>query len=233
MSLCPYCDFVVVAGAAARGPRNPLGAFVAALAARVGLRAEALDAALGRVTPPRRPTPRLGSARSPGRAPLASVYLGGGTPSLLPRRRSPRYRAVRARFGLADGGEVTLEANPGPDERGDLAGFAGRASLGSRWAPRALTTRNCGCSDDDIEPGTSPPRSPRREAAGIAQVNLDLLYDLPGQPWPTWKGRMEAALEMAPDHLSLYALTLDDPDAEGLTGPPGTTCRRLRAPALA
>jgi oxygen-independent coproporphyrinogen-3 oxidase len=58
-------------------------------------------------------------------------------------------------------------------------------------------------------------------AAGIAQVSLDLLYDLPGQRLATWMGTIEAALEMAPDHVSCYALTLDDPEVEGLTGPLG------------
>jgi oxygen-independent coproporphyrinogen-3 oxidase len=52
-------------------------------------------------------------------------------------------------------------------------------------------------------------------------VSLDLLYDLPDQRLATWMGTIEAALEMAPDHVSCYALTLDDPDAEGLTGPLG------------
>ena len=71
VSLCPYCDFVVVAGAATRGPTNRIAAFVAALRAEIALRADALDAAL----------------RSTGlatRPPLATVYLGGGTPTLLP-----------------------------------------------------------------------------------------------------------------------------------------------------
>ncbi len=58
-------------------------------------------------------------------------------------------------------------------------------------------------------------------AGGIRQVSLDLLYDVPGQRLASWAETVEAALELAPDHLSCYALTLDDPDAEGLTGPLG------------
>jgi oxygen-independent coproporphyrinogen-3 oxidase len=57
--------------------------------------------------------------------------------------------------------------------------------------------------------------------AGIATVNLDLLYDLPGQRVATFARTLDQALELAPEHVSLYALTLDDPDAEGLTGPGG------------
>jgi oxygen-independent coproporphyrinogen-3 oxidase len=58
-------------------------------------------------------------------------------------------------------------------------------------------------------------------AGGIASVSLDLLYDVPEASLNDWIETLEAALALEPDHLSLYALTLDDPDAEGLTGPGG------------
>jgi putative oxygen-independent coproporphyrinogen III oxidase len=208
-SLCPYCDFVVVAGAAATGPRNRVGAFVAALLRELDLRADALDAAHG---------PAGGS----GRPPLETAYIGGGTPSLLAADAvAELVDRVRARFGLADGAEVTLEANPGPDDRGDLAGFARagitRLSLGAQSLDdaelRSLGRRHRAGDVADAVLGA--------RAAGIAQVSLDLLYDLPGQRLATWMGTIEAALEMAPDHVSCYSLTLDDPEAEGLTGPLG------------
>jgi oxygen-independent coproporphyrinogen-3 oxidase len=123
-SLCPYCDFVVVAGARAVGPRSRVGAFLAALLCEIDLRAAALDVPYGRPGDPRRP-------------PLATLYVGGGTPSLLSADAvAELVDRVRARFGLAEGAEVTLEANPGPDDRGDLAGFARagvtRLSLGAQ-----------------------------------------------------------------------------------------------------
>ena len=116
---------------------------------------------------------------------------------------------------------MTLEANPGPDDRGDLAGFARagvtRLSLGAQSLDdaelRSLGRRH---RAGDVAEAVLAAR-----AAGIAQVSLDLLYDLPDQRLATWMGTVEAALEMAPDHVSCYALTLDDPDAEGLTGPLG------------
>lgn len=221
-SLCPYCDFVVVAGAAATGPRNRVGAFVAALLHEIDLRATALDAALEASHAAPTAAAASGSPRSPGRAPLGTVYVGGGTPSLLPADAvAELIERVRARFGLADGAEVTLEANPGPDDRGDLAGFARagvtRLSLGAQSLDdaelRSLGRRH---RADDVAEAVLAAR-----AAGIAQVSLDLLYDLPDQRLATWMGTVEAALEMAPDHVSCYALTLDDPDAEGLTGPLG------------
>ena len=58
-------------------------------------------------------------------------------------------------------------------------------------------------------------------AAGIGSVNLDLLTDIPGQTLDSWRATLRAVLDLAPEHVSVYTLTLDDPDAEGLTGPEG------------
>ena len=123
-SLCPYCDFVVVAGAAAVGPRSRVAAYLRAVAVELDLRADALDSAFG--------APGTGS-----RPPLETVYLGGGTPSLLPAEAVAALLAqVRLRYGMAPGAEVTLEANPGPDDRGDLDGLAAagitRLSIGAQ-----------------------------------------------------------------------------------------------------
>jgi oxygen-independent coproporphyrinogen-3 oxidase len=207
VSICPYCDFVVVAGAATRGPRARVAPFVQALLTEIDLRADALDARLG---PPA------------ARAPLASLYLGGGTPSLLPSDAVVAIiERVRTRFGLAVDAEITLEANPGPDERGDAAALlqAGvtRISFGAQALDdeqlRRLGRRHRAADVVDAVRGA-------REA-GIPSLNLDLLYDLPDTDVLSWMTTLDAALDLEPDHLSLYALTLDDPDAEGLTGPTG------------
>ena len=209
VSLCPYCDFVVIAGSAARGPRNRIAQFVAALLVELELRADALDAAFGR-------------PGTPGRPALGSVYLGGGTPSLLPTVEVARLlERVGERFGATDDAEVTIEANPGPDERGDPVGLrsAGvtRISFGAQ-------------SFDDTELRKLGRRHRARHVvdavvaareAGMPSVSIDLLYDIPDTDMATWMRTLDAALELAPDHLSLYALSLDDPVAEGLTGPDG------------
>jgi putative oxygen-independent coproporphyrinogen III oxidase len=209
VSICPYCDFVVVAGAATRGPRARVAAFVQALLTEIDLRADALDDALG----------TLGSGPRP---PLASLYLGGGTPSLLPSGAVVAIiERVRARFGLAADAEITLEANPGPDERGDATALqqAGvtRISFGAQALDdaqlRRLGRRHRAADVADAVRGA-------REA-NIASLNLDLLYDLPDTDVVSWMTTLDGALDLAPDHLSLYALSLDDPDAEGLTGPTG------------
>ena len=221
VSLCPYCDFVVYAGAAARGPKARVSAFVAALHAELDLRADGLDAAFGR-----------------GRPALETVYLGGGTPSLLPASAvGELLDRIRFRFGVADGAEVTLEANPGPDERGDAAALqaAGitRLSIGAQ-AMSAAGLRRLGRRHRvvDVVRAVADAR-----AARIPSISLDLLYDAPDASLGDWIETLDAALALGPDHLSLYALTLDDPDAEGLTGAGGdhlpTTAgaRRWRAAA--
>ncbi|HTK43793.1 MAG TPA: coproporphyrinogen-III oxidase family protein [Patescibacteria group bacterium] len=207
VSHCPYCDFVVVAGREARGPANRIATFVEALEAELALRADELDARWGR----------------PGtRPPLATLYFGGGTPSLLPARTiAELIDLVRTRFGLAPDAEISLETNPGPAERGDAAAQrdAGvtRLSIGAQSFDvaelHALGRRH---APADIAATVAEAR-----AAGIPSVSLDLLYDIPGSSLDTWSRTVDAALALAPDHLSLYALTLDDPDAEGLTGAAG------------
>jgi oxygen-independent coproporphyrinogen-3 oxidase len=212
LSICPYCDFVVVAGSASRGPRNRIAAFITALRREIELRADALDDRWGE--------PEAGAR--PGRSVLRSVYLGGGTPSLLPADEiAGLVELVRARFGLAPGAEVTIEANPGPDERGDARALAiagiSRISYGAQALDdptlSALGRRH---RARDVEAAVREARE-----AGIRSVSLDLLYDVPGGSAEAWSATLEAALALGPDHLSLYALTLDDPDAEGLTGPGG------------
>ena len=223
---CPYCDFVVYAGADARGPRARTGQLYEAVRRELELRADSLDERFGR--------PGDGGPREQ----LRSVYLGGGTPSLVPAEWLSRLMAtVRTRFGLAPKAEVTLEANPGPDERGDAAAFAGagvtRISFGAQSMDagelRRIGRRH---SPADVAAAVAEARS-----AGIASINLDLLYDIPGQSAAAWEETLRAALALAPDHLSLYALTLDDPDEEGSTGaggdhlptPPGARRWRERA----
>ncbi len=153
---------------------------------------------------------------------MRTLYFGGGTPSLAGGEWLERLVAVvRRRYGLAPEAEVTLEANPGPDERGDAAAFAAagvnRLSLGAQSMDagelRRLGRRH---SPGDVAVAVAGAR-----AAGIASISLDLLYDIPGQTLASWRHSLEAALDLGPDHLSLYALTLDDPDAEGLTGEAG------------
>jgi oxygen-independent coproporphyrinogen III oxidase len=225
VSICPYCDFVVFAGAAARGPRNRIDAFLEALEAELELRADALDE-------------RFGRPGSGGRPSLESMYIGGGTPSLIPADAIAHLvEIVASRYGLAADAEVTLEANPGPDERGDPAALRragiGRLSFGAQSLDAAELKR----LGRRHAPGDVAEAVQGARDAGIGSVSLDLLYDLPDSSQSTWIDTLEGAIEIGPDHLSLYALTLDDPDEEGLTGvfgdhlPTRPGARRWRAAA--
>lgn len=212
LSLCPYCDFVVYPGSSARGPASPVEATVAALHRELDLRADEHDGRLGPSDP----------AVAAGRPALGSLYLGGGTPSLLePGQVARLIEHAAERMGLAPDAEVTLEANPGPDERGDLAGFraAGvtRLSIGAQSLDAGLLRRiGRRHAPADVVDAVGEARR-----AGFASIGLDLLVDLPGQSVDDWELTLERALDLGPDHLSVYALTLDDPEAEGLTGPAG------------
>jgi putative oxygen-independent coproporphyrinogen III oxidase len=199
LSICPYCDFVVHGGADARGPANRIAATIDALSIEIRLRA------------PERPL-----------TPLRSLYLGGGTPSLMSAAQVGRLiDDVEDGFGLTLGAEITLECNPGPSDRGDLAGFraagVNRLSIGAQSMVadelRQLGRRH---SPHDVASTVGLARD-----AGFDNISLDVLYDAPGQTLESWQHTLDAALELAPEHLSLYALTLDDPDSEGLTGPTG------------
>jgi putative oxygen-independent coproporphyrinogen III oxidase len=217
LSLCPYCDFVVYTGRAARGPASRVGAFLEALHAELDLRANALDDQFG--APRSAPSTEGGND---GRPALRSIYLGGGTPSLLPARDvGALLDHVERRFGIDAGAEITIQANPGPLDRGDLAGFrsAGvtRLSLGAQ-SLQAPELRRLGRRHAPRDVGESV-RGAR--AAGFRNVSVDLLTDVPGQTLGSWRDTLGAVLALEVDHVSTYALTLDDPEADGLTGPLG------------
>jgi len=200
---------VVYAGSAARGPAARVDAFTGALLTEIGLRADAADAAFG-------------APGSEGRPALETVYLGGGTPTLLPSSSIAGILAlVRGRFGIAEGAEVTIESNPGPDERGvarDLvAAGVNRLSLGVQaFEPGLLRRLGRRHRAADVAAAVAEARD-----AGMMSVSVDLLYDVPGQSEEAWARSVEAAIGLGVDHVSAYALTLDDPDGEGLTGPLG------------
>jgi len=205
LSVCPYCDFVVYAGRSARGSASAIDRFVAALLNDIELRAaDAAHACAGRLPP------------------LASVYLGGGTPSLLAPLQVERILAAcDAHFGIAAGAEVTLEANPGEGERGDLRGFraagVNRLSIGAQSLQPA-ELRRLGRRHSPADVATTVRRA---RAAAFDNLSLDLLYDVPGQTLDSWRATLAATVALTPDHISAYALSLDDPTADGLTGPDG------------
>ena len=140
-----------------------------------------------------------------------TLYFGGGTPSLLsPPQVETLLTTVRRRFGLPPEAEVTLEANPGTVDPDRLRRFRdlgiNRLSLGVQSA-----------HDDELRllgrlhtwtEAVEAVRAARE--AGFDNLNLDFIYGLPGQTLDRWRATLEAALRLEPNHLSLYALTVEE-----------------------
>ena len=143
--------------------------------------------------------------------PVSSVFVGGGTPTLLsPRDLGELLEAIRQRFGLIDDAEITVEANPESVDAMALeqlraAGFT-RISLGMQSADTAVLR----ALDRRHTPGRAVAAAHEARAAGFAHINLDLIYGAPGETAEHWRESVAAALSANPDHISAYALIVED-----------------------
>ncbi|MFJ9695397.1 radical SAM family heme chaperone HemW [Kitasatospora sp. NPDC101183] len=143
--------------------------------------------------------------------PVQTVFLGGGTPTLLPARDLVKMlAAIREEFGLADGAEVTTEANPESVDPAYLAelreGGYNRVSFGMQSArPHVLQLL-----DRHHTPGRPEACVAEARAAGFEHVNLDLIYGTPGESDDDWRASLDAAIGAGPDHVSAYSLIVED-----------------------
>ncbi len=151
-----------------------------------------------------------------GPVPVSTVFVGGGTPTLLPPGDLVRVlRAVEDCFGLVPGAEVTTEANPDSVTPAALtalrAGGFTRISFGMQSAAAHVLR----VLDRTHTPGR--PQAAAREAreAGFEQVSLDLIYGTPGESGDDWRRSLDAALSARPKHVSAYALIVEDGTALG------------------
>jgi putative oxygen-independent coproporphyrinogen III oxidase len=178
---CPYCDF----NSHVR-ERVDTARFAAALRRELAQEAEAL-----------------------GRRKLASVFFGGGTPSLMePDDVAALIAEARALFEAPEDLEVTLEANPTSVEAARLAGFraagVNRVSLGIQALDEAAL-RFLGRRHDAGEAIAALELARHT----FPRISFDLIYARPGQSEAAWRGELRAALALAADHLSLYQLTIE------------------------
>jgi oxygen-independent coproporphyrinogen-3 oxidase len=181
LSKCPYCDF----NSHVR-ERIPQARMVAALRAEL-----AFEAA------------RVGPRR------LTSIFLGGGTPSLLdPDNVAALIGDALRLFEPADDIEITLEANPTSIEAARFAGYAAagvnRVSIGVQsFDPAALRFLGREHTADQSQAAIELAREI------FPRLSFDLIYARPGQTEAGWRAELEVALGLAADHLSLYQLTIE------------------------
>ena len=192
---CHYCDFNSYAGL-----DRLFGTYVDAVCREI------------RELPQRLP-PDLapsGAVAPPGRLAAGTINFGGGTPSLLePAALARVLAAIAERFEVVPGAEISLEANPGTVAESRLAALrelgVNRLSLGVQSFERELLA--------DLGRIHSADQAVRARcaarAAGFDNVNLDFIYGLPRQTLAIWSETLEKALELRPEHLSLYALTVE------------------------
>ena len=181
LAKCPYCDF----NSHVRD-RIPQARFAAALRTELAWEAARL-----------------------GRRPLASIFFGGGTPSLMdPATVATLIDDARRLFDPAPDLEITLEANPTSVEAGRLAAFrdagVNRASLGVQSledAPLRMLGRQHSAAQAIAALETARRIFPR--------LSFDLIYARPGQTLAAWRAELHRALALAADHLSLYQLTIE------------------------
>ena len=141
---------------------------------------------------------------------VETIYVGGGTPSLWePACLGEALAAIRSRFEIAPDAEITLEANPGASDAERFAAFRAlginRLSIGMQsFDPRALVALGRGHTPSESERAFRAARD-----AGFTNISLDLLYGSAGHGSRTAADDAKRAIELAPDHLSAYALTLE------------------------
>ncbi|HVZ79308.1 MAG TPA: radical SAM family heme chaperone HemW [bacterium] len=144
------------------------------------------------------------------KGPLATVYFGGGTPSLLPPARLEWVlKALRDKAGFAPDAEISMEANPETVDGDRLKGYrdlgVNRLSFGAQAAQKELLRKmGRGHEWDRVEKAFGQARS-----AGFGNINLDLMFGLSGQTLEMFQNSIEKTLALGPDHLSLYALQVE------------------------
>ena len=140
-----------------------------------------------------------------------TIYFGGGTPSLLPLPLLAEIvRACCESFDVPSEAEVSLEANPGTVDANYLEGLrslgVNRLSLGVQSAHQSeLDFFKRGHSFADTVESIQLAR-----AAGFDNLNVDLIYGLPQQTMALWQETVDRTLELAPDHVSMYCLTVEE-----------------------
>jgi len=197
---CYYCDFpisVVGADTQRPGARTAIDRYLDALAIE-------LDRGGGGALTPKRPCPDVGAA-------LETIYLGGGTPSLLEPQEVDRIlRALDERFGIAPGAEISMEMDPGTFDlakaQGMRAAGVNRVSMGVQsFAEEQLKACGRGHGVSEVEEGVGFLRQ-----AGFQELSLDIMSGLPGDTVQGLERSLQRAVALEPTHLSVYDLIVEE-----------------------
>ncbi len=206
---CGYCDFnTYTALELGPSPGASAATFAQATMIELNLAARVLE-----------------GADRPGPTAVSTIFIGGGTPTLLPPSDLVQIvDGIRSRWPLHDDVEITTEANPDTITSALAhvlahAGFT-RVSLGMQSAvPHVLATLDRTHQPDNVASAVRAVRG-----AGM-QVSLDLIYGTPGESLADWQASLDAALACEPDHVSAYALTIEPGTAMGAAVRRGTLPR--------
>lgn len=142
---------------------------------------------------------------------FSTVYIGGGTPSLLEGKDLERIiKALYKKFRLKSDVEITVEANPATLDKGRISHFynigVNRFSLGVQsFADEELKILGRMHDESDILKTVEI-----FHELNIENFNIDLIYGIPGQTLEKWENNLKKAVDCAPSHISMYLLQLDD-----------------------
>ncbi len=195
---CGYCDFNTYTAGELGSTAGP-DTYLDALEVELEMAAATLEEA------------RLNDPTQPGPRPAETIFIGGGTPSLIGAEGLNRVlTGVRNTFGLAAGAEVTTESNPestSPEFFESLreGGFT-RISLGMQSASSSVLK----VLDRTHTPGRPVAAAKEARAAGFDHVNLDMIYGTPTETDEDVRKTLDAVLEADVDHVSAYSLIVED-----------------------
>lgn len=187
MSVCPYCDFNVYVGSPADADAYLDAVLIEARARRLELRGVA-----------------------------GTVFLGGGTPSLISPSVLGRFlEALRSILPVSPDAEITLEANPETVSVASLRGYraagVNRLSLGVQsFAPHVLSALGRTHTPSDARNAVGFARS-----AGFDNVSVDLIFGTTGESLADWSSSLESVVALDADHVSCYGLTIEEGTAFG------------------
>ncbi len=197
---CAYCDFL-----SGPAPLPLQRQYVSALCCEIQAAAEA-----ARETAAETGEPAIESAR-PAAGPVTSIFIGGGTPSILPEDLPEQIlEKIKQTFTVAPDAEITIEANPGTLSKEKLISYRksgiNRLSIGLQSPKdRELAILGRIHTWKDFEFGYDAARS-----AGFDNINIDLMFAIPRQTPAVWRENLETVAAFSPEHISAYSLIIEE-----------------------